>query len=267
MSVMVRQVKTKDDLKEFIDLPYRIYKNEVNWVPLIRRDEMKALLPKYNPAFEFCDAGFWLAELNGKVVGRIGGIINHRYNEKTVGKLARFTRPEFFSEIEIAKKLFDIVEEWGKNKGMLGIHGPLGFTNLDHQGLLIEGFDYLPCVASEYHLPYYKNYIESFGYTKEIDWVEFRLTIEDIPEKAKRLSEAIKQRYELKVLRFKNRNEIKPYARQIFDLLNESFAELFSVVNFDNDLRDHYVSRYLDLLNPEFIVLILNKKNELMGFI
>ena|SRR5215204_2249434 len=177
MSVIVRQVKTKNDLKEFIDLPYRIYKNEVNRVPLIRRDEMKTLLPKYNPAFEFCDTGLWLAELNGKVVERIGRVFNHRYNEKTSRRLARFTRPEFFSEIQIAKKLFDTVEEWGKNKGMLGIHGPLGFTNLDHQGLLIEGFDYLPCVASEYHLPYYKNYIENFGYTKEIDWVEFRLTI------------------------------------------------------------------------------------------
>ena len=263
----IKEVSSKKDIDRFVNFQFELYKNHPYWVPPIKSDEKKALLPSTNPAFEFCDAKFWLAFREGKEVGRIGAIINHKYNEKIGKKMGRFSRMEFIDDKEVSKALFNTAEKWLKDEGMTGIHGPLGFTNFDNQGLLIEGFDYLPSIASVTHFPYYRKHIEALGYNKEIDWVEFRLKMGDsIPEKATRLAKIIKERNNLEILKFKSKSELRIVLRDVFGLLNEAFDELPYVAPFPQKLIDYYADRYFKVLNPEYVVVI-RKAEKVVAFI
>lgn len=268
MSVTIKPCDTVSDLKDFVEFPYKLYSNNAYWVPPMKNDELNSLQKYKNPAFNDCDTQFWLALKNGKVAGRVGAIINKAYNEKTGNQLCRISRIEFIDDKEVSKALLDTAEKWAKEKGMKGIHGPLGFTNLDHQAILIEGFDHLPSIASEYHLPYYKEHLESAGYEKEIDWVEFRLKLESaIPEKALKLNDMIQRRYNLKVIHFKTRNEMTTYAPKILELLNVAFGELFSFVKMSKELSAFYINKYFNILNPKFVKVIEDKDGNLIGFI
>ncbi|MEA3496833.1 MAG: hypothetical protein U9R42_12475 [Bacteroidota bacterium] len=209
MSIVIKEVKTKKDIKQFVNFQFELYKDDKFFVPPIKRGAEKVLQADKNPSFDFCEAKFFLAFKNNKCVGRITGILNHKYIKKTDEKLMRFSQPEFIDDTEVSTKLFEAVEDWAKENGAIGIHGPLGFTNLDTQGLLIEGFDYLPSIASVYNKKYYQNHIEKLNYEKEIDWIEFRLKIEKtIPAKAVKLNTLLKNRYELEVIRFSSNKEL-----------------------------------------------------------
>ncbi len=268
MLVTIQPCNTIADLKKFAQFPYDLYKENKYWVPPMFKDELQSLQPATNPAFKHCDAQFWIAIKHGKVAGRIGAIINKAYNEKTGTRLGRITRIEFIDDKEVSKTLLATAEKWIKDKGMEGVHGPLGFTNLDHQAILIEGFDYLPSIASEYHLPYYKEHMEAAGYGKEMDWVEFRLKLADaIPEKALKLNEMIKTRYNLKVVHFTSQAELKQHAHRAFDLLNSAFGDLFSFVKMDKELSDFYIHKYFSILNPRFVKMIEDENGDLIGFI
>ncbi|RLD46160.1 MAG: hypothetical protein DRI86_03965 [Bacteroidetes bacterium] len=267
MRVELREVVEKSDIKNFVDFPFTLYKNEKMWVPPIKDDEIKALKSETNPSFEFCDAKFWIVLEDRKVVGRIGAIINHKYNEERNEKMGRFTRFECIDDAEVAALLLRTAEEWIKSKEMVGVYGPLGFNNLDHQGMLIEGFEYLPSIASEYHMPYYQKLIEAQNYEKEIDWVEFRLTLgERAISKASRGAELIKKRYGITVKHFSSADELKPYIHQVFDILNGSFDVLPFVSKFDDKLADFYANKYLQILNPKFIKMV-EKDDKIIGFI
>lgn len=268
MSVTIQPCDSVSNLKKFVQFPYDLYKNNQYWVPPMKKDELNSLQPSTNPAYRNCDAQFWIALKDGKVAGRIGAIINNKYNEQTGTKLGRITRMEFIDDKEVSKQLLDTAEAWIKERGMEGVHGPLGFTNLDHQAVLIEGFDHLPSIASEYHLPYYKSHMEAAGYDKEMDWVEFRLTLADaIPEKALKLNDMIQKRYKLKVVHFTNREQMKKHAPRALDLLNTAFGELFSFVKMDKDLQDFYTKKYFNILNPKFVKMIEDENGDLIGFI
>ncbi len=267
MSIEIKEVKEKSDIKKFVDFPFGLYKNEKMWVPPIKDDEIKALKAETNPSFEFSDAKFWIAIEDGNVVGRIGGIINNKYNEERDEKMGRFTRFECVNNNEVAKLLLKTAEDWIKSKGMIGVYGPLGFNNLDHQGLLIEGFEYLPSIASEYHMPYYQKLVEAQNYEKEIDWVEFRLTVgEKAISKASRGAELIKKRYGISVKHFANTDELKPFINEVFDILNNSFDVLPFVSRFDSNLADFYANKYLQILNPKFVKMV-EKDGKTIGFI
>ncbi len=267
MSIEIRVVQTQKDRKAFVTFPFRLYAQNAYWVPPIIKDEIKSIDPEKNPAFKQCKARFWLAYEGNQVVGRIGAIINYEYNKKVNQKIGRFSRFECVENIEVAALLFQTAEQWLRYEGMDVCMGPLGFNNLDTQGMLIEGFDHLPSIASVYHLPYYKDFCEQLGYEKEIDWVEFRLTIQDIPEKALKMNELIKQRHKLNVLSFSKTKELMPYGPKIFRVLNTAFAELFSVVAFDDEMIQYYSDRYIKLLNPKFVKLVENEQKELVAFI
>lgn len=268
MQIDILEVQTRKDIYEFVNFHYRLYKGDAYWVPPFKSDELKALMPQYNPCMKHADVKFWLAKQGNVTVGRIGGIINHQLIEKSGQKLARFTRLEFVDNFEVAKALLDTAEAWAKEHGMLGIDGPLGFTNLDHQAMLIEGFEYLPAVASEYHKPYYKQYLDRLGYQKEMDWIEFRLTIpESIPEKVQMVADKIRERSGMTVRTYKRNEELVPYAKQIFHLMNEAFADLFSFVPFDDEMIDFYVRKFVPILSPRFVKLIFDKDDVLVGFI
>lgn len=268
MSIHVRQISAKADLKKFVALPFRIYKGNPHWVPPIKNDELKSLMPDTNPVMKYCTSAFWLAEREGQVVGRIGAIINPLANEKYNEKMCRLTRFEFIDDKEVSSLLLKTVEQWALDNGMDGVHGPLGFTNLDHQAMLVEGFDELPSIASEYHLPYYHSHIEANGYEKETDWVEFELKVlKEIPEKAVKLNELIKKRYNLKVISFHSGAEMKPYALKVFHLLNMAFDELFSFVKMPDDVLQFYIDKYFNILNPEFVKVVEDEQGNMIGFI
>lgn len=267
MALEIKEANSKKVIKDFVKVQFDLYKGNKYWVPQIIKDEQKVITPEGNPAFRFCDAKFWVAYKDGEPVGRIGAIINHKYIKKTGEKTGRFSRTEFIDDDEVVDLLFTTAENWLKENGMTSVQGPLGFTNLDHQGMMIEGHEHLPSAASEYHLPYYQKQLERRGYEKEIDWIEFRLFLEGIPEKAKRVSEMIKTRNNLTVKSFKTNKEIEPYARDLFSLLNKAFAELFSVVELDEEMITYYVNRYMMMLNPDFVKLIFDADGNIVAFI
>ncbi len=265
MSVIIKEVFNKRDIKQFVNFQFELYKDNKYWVPPIKDSEFKSLLPA-NPAFDFCDARFFLAYKNDKCVGRIGAIINKSYNEKVGKKFGRINRIEFIDDIEVSEKLIQTASDWFRQQGMEYIHGPLGFTNLDTQGLLVDGFDYLPSIASVYHLPYYKEHFEKLGFEKENDWIEFRLTITEAPlKKAKRGAELVKQRYGVKVVSFTKRSELQQYAKKIFEVLNDAFQFLPYVSFLNEKMIKSYSDKYFNILNPKFIKVV-TKDNVPVGF-
>ena len=239
MSIVLKEVNDPKTLNDFVNLPYILYKNNDYWVPPMKKDEKKALVAATNPAFEFCDAAFWVAYKNNKCVGRIGAIVNKLWIEKNDQKVGRFTRPEFIDDEEVSALLLSTAEKWLKEKGMETVQGPLGFSNLDHQGLLIEGHEWLPSVASDYHFEYYKKHYDKLGYDKEIGWIEFRLTFpEALPEKAFKVADMLKNRYGLKSINFTSKAEIEPYRQKVFDLFNEAFQNLFGTFKLPQKMID-----------------------------
>lgn len=266
MALTIEAVRTKKQKKAFVNLPFEIYKNMPLWVPPIKADELKAIDPAHNPAMEYSESEYWVVYRDSKVVGRIGSIVNSKYNEKTGKKLGRFSRIEFIDDKEVFLLLMDTVVEWIKEKGMELIHGPLGYSNLDTQGMLIEGFDHLQSIASVYHMPYYKAHIDAYGFEKEIDWMEFRLTLGGhANEKAKRGAEIIKKRYGFVVEKFTNNKQMIPYVKPIFKVLNEAFKNLPFVTPFNEKMVEVYKKKYFKLINPKF-VFVAKKEGEVIGF-
>lgn len=264
--IKIQEVDSLPEIKKFVKFPFDLYKNNKYWIPPLKKDEEKMLDPDKNPAFSFCDAKFWTAWDGDHCVGRIGAIINHDYNKKIGQKMGRITRAEFVDDQKVADVLFDTAEEWLKSMKMLKVHGPLGFTNFDNQGLLIEGFEYLPSVASVMHMPYYREHYERRSYEKEEDWVEFRLKIEKVPEKARRLAEIIKKRNNLEIIHLKTKKDVHKYMFEVLQLLNRAFDELPYVAPFSDEMIEFSAKKYVDVIQPEFTIVI-KKDSKLVAFI
>ncbi|MGQ1909233.1 hypothetical protein ACT3CE_05545 [Marinifilum sp. RC60d5] len=268
MNILIEEVKSKSQRKKFINFPYHLYKDNKFWVPPIKSGELELLMPEKNPAFDFCKAKFWLAYHNGKVVGRIGAIVNNLSIEKQGEKIGRITRIELIDQYEVSESLFKVAEDWLKTEGMIGVSGPLGFSNLDHAGLLIEGHEWLPSMASDYHFNYYQKHFERLNYTKEIDWLEFRINLpKETPEKAGRIAELIKKRYSLQTVNFSTKKELEPYKEKIFKVFNDAFSDLFGTFKLPEKLIRFYISKYFPILNPNYVKIILDKNDKLVGFI
>jgi len=267
METIIKEVKDISDLKEFISFPYKLYAGNKYWVPPLRFDEINTLRKDKNPAFDFCEAKYWLAYKGGKIVGRIAGIINNRYIAKWKNKYARFGWIDFIDDEEVAKALLDTVENWAKEKGMEAIEGPLGFTDLDYEGMLVDGFDELGTMASIYNHPYYPEYMEKHGYQKEIDWVEFEIKIpKKVPEKIERIANISLQRNKLKVLKTRKRKDLLLYAKDMFNVLNMSYENIFGFVPLTEKQIDVYVKQYFGFIRPEYISMILDKDDRVAAF-
>ncbi len=267
MSVEIYEVRTKKDFKKFVDFQYKIYKNNKFWIPPIKSDEYHYFDSQHNPALRKFKNKFFLAIKDGKVVGRIGAAINHLYNQKVNKDYVRIVMPEFIDDPEVFDALVKAVEDFGLENGMKYIHGPLGFTNLDKQGLLIEGFDRLQPLGSVYHHPYYKDHFERLGFEKEEDWIEMRITItEDEIKRGERLLPLVFKRFDLKLIEIKSMKEaLDKYAKEMFQILNEAFADLTYVIPFDDELQEFYLEKYFKILNPQYIKVI-EKDGELAAF-
>jgi GNAT superfamily N-acetyltransferase len=268
MSLLIKEVENKKELNDFVNLPYQLYKENKYWVPPMKMDEHGALNPEKNPAFEFCKVKLWVAYENGKCVGRIGAIVNPLWIEKINEKTGRFTRPEFINDINIARELFKAAEDWFKKEGMTSMQGPLGFSNLDHNGLLIEGQEWLPSIASDYHFAYYKDIYEQLGFEKVIDWLEFRITFpKELPEKAFKVGDLLKSRYGLRTKIFSSKKELDPYKDKVLELFNKAFSELFGTYPLPEKLSKYYVDKFFPFLNPRYVKLVLDKEDDMVGFI
>lgn len=267
MGIEIKEVKSKSDLKKFITFPYKHYSSNKFWVPPLLMDENKNLDADKNPAFDFCEASYWLAFKDGRVAGRIAGIINNRYNEKVGKKIARFGYVEFIDDSEVSTQLFKTAEEWAKSKNAEAIHGPLGFTDMDPEGMLIEGFEELPTIATIYNFPYYPAHIEKLGYQKDIDWMEYELVPpKEIPEKVERIAKAVLERYRLRMLEVKKAKDLLPYAHEIFHVLNDAYKDIYGFVPLTEKQIDLYVKQYFGFIKPGFVPVVVNEKNEVVAF-
>ncbi|MDE6400340.1 MAG: N-acetyltransferase, partial [Muribaculaceae bacterium] len=258
---------TKGNLKQFTQFQIDLYKGSPYYVPPLISDDVATLSPDVNPAFEFCDAAYFMAFRDGKPVGRIAGIINRQVNERHNTYNARFGFIDFIDDPEVSEALLRNVEEWARRKGMKKLIGPLGFTDLDHEGMLVEGFNELSTMATIYNYPYYPSHLERLGYRKESDWVEFLMEVPDsIPEKHNRIADIVKKKFGLRVLKFKSRKRIKEeYGRALFHLINEAYDGLYEYSPLTERQIDYYIDIYLGLLNLDLVTVIVDKNDALVG--
>jgi GNAT superfamily N-acetyltransferase len=265
--IEVKEVKTSRDLKKFINFQFTLYKDCKYWIPPLILDEKNTLRKDKNPAFEYCDAKYWLAYKEGRIVGRIAGIISHKYIEKWGSKNARFGWVDFIDDEEVSKALFDTVENWAKEKGMEGVHGPLGFCDLDKEGMLIEGFEEMGMFITIYNYPYYMKHMEKLGYIKDTDWLEFEIKAPGaIPEKVERINDAVMKRLDLRIFAAKKPKELLPYAHEIFQIINEAYSGLYGVVPLSEKQIASYTKQYFSFINTDYVRLILNTNNEVVAF-
>ena len=267
MSVTIIPVKKRQQLKQFIRFNYELYKNNPYSVPDLYEDMLNTLDAKQNAAFEFCEAEYFLAIRNGETVGRVAAIINKKANEKWNTKSVRFGWIDFIDDIEVSKALLDAVEEWGRKRGMTEIQGPLGFTDLDAEGMLIEGFDRISTMATIYNYPYYPLHMEQLGYEKDIDWIELLIKVpEKVPEKIERISAMVTKRFELRVKKFKSNRELaRNYGNAIFELINKSYAPLYGFSPLSKRQIEQYIKMYLPLVDRRMMTIITDKNDKLIG--
>ncbi|WP_462337460.1 N-acetyltransferase [Phocaeicola barnesiae] len=267
MAIRIKKVSNKKELKTFIRFNYELYKDNAYSVPDLYDDMLNTFSPQKNAAFEFCEADYFLAYKDNKVVGRVAAIINRRANETWNKKEVRFGWIDFIDDLEVSKALLDTVEKWGKERGMEAMVGPLGFTDMDAEGMLVEGFDQLGTMATIYNYPYYPEHMQRLGLEKEADWVEFKLTVPDkLPEKFVRISEIILQKYKLKIKKL-NRKDLKEknYGQRIFDLINEAYAPLYGYSQMTQRQIDQYIKMYLPLIDLRMVSLVEDEAGELVA--
>lgn len=266
--VTIKQISTsKKDLKKFTQYQIDLYKNNPYFVPPLISDDLGTLSPAKNPAFEFCDAVYYMAYKDGKPVGRIAGIINRQVNEKHGRATARFGFIDFIDDEEVSAALIGAVEDWARKKGMNKIIGPMGFTDMDHEGMLIGGFEELGTMATIYNYPYYPRHLEKLGYQKEADWIEFLMEVpEKIPDKYDRIANIVKQKYGLKVKKYSSPKKAKAeIGRPLFHLINETYDGLYEYSTLTESQIDYYIDIYLGLINFDLLTAIADKDDNLVG--
>ena len=255
-------------MKQFICFNYELYKGSPYAVPELYSDVRDTLDPKKNAAFEFCEAQPFIALRDEKVVGRIVAIINHKANSAWNKKAVRFGWVDFIDDAEVADALFAAVEEWGRERGMTEVHGPLGFTDFDPEGMLVEGFDRISTMATIYNYPYYPVHMERMGYTKDVDWMEYLLTAPtELPEKHARITRIVKEKYGLRVVKYTSHSKLaRERGTAIFELLNEAYAHLYGYSALSPKQIQQYINSYLPLLDLRLVPIIVDKDNNLIGF-
>ena len=258
---------TRANLRRFIEFQNGLYKGNRYYVPPFMMDEIETLSPDKNPAFDFCESEYFMAYRDGKPVGRVAGIINSQVNESTGKKTARFGFLDFVDDKEVSTALMSTVEQWARSKGMDRIIGPLSFTDMDREGLLIEGFEELSTMATNYNYPYYAGHLEALGYAKESDWMEFQMKVPDrIPERFDRIATLVSKKYNLRVLKYKQRKVIKEeYGHALFHLINEAYKNLYQYSQLTERQIDYYINYYLNLLDLDLVTLIVDGDDKLVG--
>ena len=268
MKPTIREVKTRRDLRRFVHYPNALYRDNPYYVPTLERGDLIALDPKKNHAFDFCEGRYWLAtDADGRIVGRIAGIINRQYNQKTGVSYARFGFLDFIDDDDVVDALFDTVEAWAREKRMAVMNGPLGFLEFDASGVLVEGYDVLPTAYGKYNFPYYEKQLQRRGYGKDTDWVEVRkLLPEDIGTKFHRAAELIAARYGLHQAEFRNKREMVACFGESIDVLNSAYGRLHGYSELTPEQVEDLERQFVPNLNPEFVSVLRDKDERVVAF-
>ena len=265
--VILKEVKTKKEIKAFVKFPFELYKDSKYWVPPIISQEMKTFDKKENPVFKDAEARLFLAYKDNVIVGRIAAIVNWLEIKNQNLKKMRFGWFDFTDDLEVSKLLLDKVSEIGKEKELEYVEGPIGFSNLDKVGVMTEGFDSIATMVTWYNHPYYVKHYETAGYKIEKEYAESRFPFENVkPEFFKKAQELIKRRYQLKALKFTKTSEVMPYVDKMFDLFNESYASLSSFVAINDIQKKYFKKKFISFVNPEYIKFVVDKEDKLIGF-
>ena len=269
MSVTIRPISStsKRDLTEFIEFNYRLYRHCPYAVPEMYDDLLGVLDARRNAAYEFCQAQLFLAYKDSKAAGRIAAIINTVANETWGTKTVRFGWPDFIDDAEVVDALMNAVIEWGRERGMKEIEGPLGFTDFDREGMLIDGFDQLSTMATHYNYPYYPTHMERMGFEKAVDWVQFKIFAPDeIPDKHRRVCELVRSRYHVRLLKYTSRKRLAAErGQEIFDLFNEAYAPLHGFSHLSDKQIQQYIHQYLSVVDLKLIPMVVDEQDRLIG--
>ena len=267
MSIEIRPVRNRRELRKFVLFPEKLYKNNPYYVPPLVFDQMDTLQEK-GAAQEFCDSELYLAYKDGELAGRVAAIVNHKANEQWNHKEVRFGWYDFIEDPEVAKALMDKVEEFGRKHQMESVVGPLGFTDFDPEGMLVEGFDRVSTMALIYNFPYYNDYLEQMGFGKDTDWIEYRVTVPTVmPERWPRLEKIIKERANVH-LRPLTRKIIREedYGMKVFRCINDCYKDLYNFTVLPDHMSEKYLGFYLSILDLDYLSMVENEKNELVAF-
>lgn len=267
MAITIKKVTSRKELKTFIRFNYELYKNNPYSVPDLLGDMLNTYDRNKNAAFEFCEADYFLAYKDGRLVGRVAAIINHRANERWKVKNVRFGWIDFIDDEEVSAALLQTVENWGRERGMEAMQGPLGFTDMDAEGMLVEGFDQLSTMATIYNYPYYSKHMERYGMEKDVDWVEYRIKVPtDEPDKHKRISALVQKKFGLQIKKYKSSKKIaREYGQKIFELVNEAYAPLYGYSPLSEGQIRQYVKMYLPILDLDMVTLVTDAEGELVA--
>ena len=267
MPVEIKTVRNRQDLRRFVDFPEKLYKDCDNWVPALRGDEFDTFDPKKNGAYDYCESECYLAVREGEVVGRVAAIINHHANRDWGEEIVRFGWLDFIEDKEVLKALLDAVVAWGKARGCTKVKGPWGFTDMDKEGLLVEGFEHLSPFTCLYNYPYYDRLLQELGFSKDVDWTQRIAKVTDQLPPMFQFAGLIEQRYGLHVFQARSTKELADrYGLAIFHMYNETFAPLFQFTPLTDKQIDRYLKTYVPILRPEFVSICLDKDDRPVGF-
>jgi len=269
--IEIREVTTKEDLRRFVDYPNILYKDVEQFIPAFYGDDLDDWNPQKNPAFSYCEAKCFLAWRDGEIVGRIGAILSHKANETWGTQRMRFSQVDFIDDREVSAALFAAVEDWARSKGCNQVHGPLGFCDMDREGMLVEGFDERSMFITYYNHPYYNEHLQALGYAKDTDWVENLIEIpsadSESAQKLRKLSEWLLKRGGYHKADITRRSQITPkHIEQVFQLVNKAYAPLYGVVLLSDEQIKKYAQKFLPMVTPDFLCLVLNAQEELVAF-
>lgn len=267
MSIVIKEVTTKKDLKKWIAFPNSLYKDNAYYVPFLANDEAETFSPDKNPAYAFCETKLFLAYREQQIVGRIAGLLNHAYNKKWGKNAIRFTRFDFIDDYEVSQALFDRVVAWGKEKGLTEIMGPIGFTDMDHEGMLIEGFEELNLSITFYNHPYYIDHMERLGLKKDIDWIEYRI---DVPERLdprfEKIGSRLVQKNGYEVVTYTSRKVLYQDALEAFKIIDVAFSKLYGTVPLTPEVIRHAIDNYVPVVNLDYVCSVKNQEGNIIGF-
>ncbi len=267
MDVLIKEVLTKKEMLDFVRFPDHLYKRNAYYVPHLQKLQLNTLSPNKNPAFSHCRARYWLAFSGNKVVGRIAAIINQRYNDEQHVRYMRFGWLDFVEDKHVLNALLEQLETWARIEQLECVHGPLGFTSFDASGVLVEGFKELPTAWGSYNYPYYGPMLEKEGYQKDVDWVESKIRVpKENSQREIRVAQLVKQKYGLRNAQIQNQKDMRLYARQMFDIVNQVYEGLYAFSTLTQQQVESLIDDFLPMVNPDYVSVILNEQEEAVGF-
>ena len=262
--MIVKEVVSNHEIREFVRFPEQLYKDCPYFVPPLRNGEVKIMTK--HPALSFCDTKFWLAYRDGKIVGRIGGVINRKCNELKGQRRVRVGWFDAIDDAEVAKALFDTVEQWGRQHGMTEISGPSRYSNMEKQAMLVDGFEFMPSICADYNYAYYPKLVESLGFEKEVDYIQYKVPVKEVPDRIKKLSAMMAEKYHVHLRYFKNKEELKNSGMEFFQALNQSYAKLYNFIPLTNEEIEWAVDENFQVANVQLSSMLEDENGKLVGF-